>query len=164
MPVPSKYNPEYHDDWAWSLAMKGATNEEIAQAFGITTRTFIRWKKQFESLNEAVTSGKNVADAKVEKSLYQRAIGYTTVDTEKIIELNPADGSQKPIRVRSFEKKIPPDTMACMYWLNNRSKKTGEWTQRQEVNISTDNETEDVVIYLPANGRDGNSKTDVSES
>ena len=34
MPALSKYNPEYHDDWAWSLAVKGATNDEIAEAFG----------------------------------------------------------------------------------------------------------------------------------
>ena len=27
-----KYNPEYHDDWAWSLAIKGATDKEIADA------------------------------------------------------------------------------------------------------------------------------------
>lgn len=33
MPALSKYNPEYHDDWAWSLAIKGATNDEIAEAF-----------------------------------------------------------------------------------------------------------------------------------
>lgn len=37
MPALSKYNPEYHDDWAWSLAIKGATNDEIAEAFGIST-------------------------------------------------------------------------------------------------------------------------------
>ena len=54
MPALSKYNPEYHDDWAWSLAIKGATNDEIAEAFGISTRTFIRWKQEHESLNDAV--------------------------------------------------------------------------------------------------------------
>ena len=41
MPI-SKYNEKYHDDWAWSLAIKGATNEEIAEAFGISVRTFIK--------------------------------------------------------------------------------------------------------------------------
>lgn len=152
MPAPSKYNPAYHDDWAWSLAIKGATNDEIAEAFGITVRTFIRWKQQFPSLDEAVTQGKDIADAKVEKSLYQRAIGYTVTDTEKIIELNPSDGSQKPIRVKNTEKHIVPDTMACMYWLNNR--KRTHWSQRQEVALSAGDDTEDVVIYLPANGRD----------
>lgn len=152
MPAPSKYNPAYHDDWAWSLAIKGATNDEIAEAFGITVRTFIRWKQQFPSLDEAVTQGKDIADAKVEKSLYQRAIGYTVTDTEKIVEHDPKDGSVRPIRVKNTEKHIVPDTMACMYWLNNR--KRTHWSQRQEVALSAGDDTEDVVIYLPANGRD----------
>lgn len=152
MPAPSKYNPAYHDDWAWSLAIKGATNDEIAEAFGITVRTFIRWKQQYPSLEEAVTHGKDIADAKVEKSLYQRAIGYKVTDTEKIIDLNPSDGSQKPIRVKNIEKNIAPDTMAIMYWLNNR--KRTHWSQRQEVALSAGDDTEDVLIYLPANGRD----------
>ena len=152
MPAPCRYNPAYHDDWAWSLAIKGATNDEIAEAFGITVRTFIRWKKQFPSLDEAVTHGKDIADAKVERSLYQRATGYAVTDTEKIIELNPADGSQKPIRVRNIEKHIAPDTMAIMYWLNNRQRI--HWSQRQEVALSAGDDTEDVLIYLPENGRD----------
>ena len=40
MPALSKYNPEYHDDWAWSLAIKGATNDEIAEAFGISIGSY----------------------------------------------------------------------------------------------------------------------------
>lgn len=152
MPAPSKYNPAYHDDWAWSLAIKGATNDEIADAFGITVRTFIRWRQKYPSLDEAVSQGKDVADAKVEKSLYQRAIGYKVTDSERIIELNPEDGSQKPIRVKNTEKNIAPDTMAIMYWLNNR--KRTHWSQRQEVALSAGDESDDVVIYLPANGRD----------
>ena len=88
MPALSKYNPEYHDDWAWSLAIKGATNDEIAEAFGISTRTFIRWKQEHESLNDAVERGKNIADSKVEKALYQRALGYQITDTEKTIDMD----------------------------------------------------------------------------
>lgn len=152
MPAPSKYNPAYHDDWAWSLAIKGATNDEIADAFGITVRTFIRWKQQFPSLEEAVTQGKDIADAKVEKSLYQRAIGYQVTDEERTIEMDPRTGEQRPAKVKKTIKNIVPDTMACMYWLNNR--KRTHWSQRQEVALSAGDDTEDVVIYLPANGRD----------
>ena len=156
MPAPSKYNPAYHDDWAWSLAIKGATNDEIAEAFGITVRTFIRWKQQFPSLEEAVTQGKDIADAKVEKSLYQRAIGYQVTDEERTIEMDPRTGEQRPAKVKKTIKNIVPDTMACMYWLNNR--KRTHWSQRQEVALSAGDDTEDVVIYLPANGRDADDE------
>ncbi len=152
MPALSKYNSEYHDDWAWSLAIKGATNEEIAKAFGISTRTFIRWRQEHESLDKAVTGGKDVADSKVERSLYQRALGYQITDVEKILEFDTKTGEQKPARVRNIIKNIAPDTMACMYWLNNRRR--AHWSQRQEVALSAGDGSEDVVIYLPANGRE----------
>ena len=151
MPALSKYNPEYHDDWAWSLAIKGATNDEIAEAFGISTRTFIRWKQEHESLNDAVERGKNIADSKVEKALYQRALGYQITDTEKTIDMDK-DGNPKPVRIKNTTKNIVPDTMAIMYWLNNR--KRTQWAQRQEVALSAGDDSEDVLIYLPANGRD----------
>ena len=150
----SKYNPLYHDDWAWSLAIKGATDEEIADAFGISRRTFIRWKQSYPSLDEMTTQGKEIADSKVEKALYQRAIGFEITDTERIVDVD-ADGNTKPVRVKNTTKNVAPDTMAIMYWLNNRAKKTGEWAQRQEVNVGIDAESERTVhIYLPANGRD----------
>lgn len=150
MPI-SKYNEKYHDDWAWSLAIKGATNEEIAEAFGISVRTFIRWRKLYPSLDESVFDGKNAADAKVEKSLYQRAIGYKVTDTEKTVDVD-ADGNSKPVRIKHITKNIPPDTMAIMYWLNNRQRQ--HWSQKQEISLSNGNSEEDVLIYLPANGRD----------
>lgn len=153
----SKYNPKYHDDWAWSLAIKGGTNDEIAQAFGISTRTFIRWRREHESLETAVTEGKDIADAKVEKSLYQRATGYQITDEERTIEMDPRTGEQRPARVKKTIKNVVPDTMAIMYWLNNRRR--AQWSQRQEVALSAGDDAEDVLIYLPANGRDPDEQT-----
>lgn len=151
MPTGSKYNPDYHIDWAWSLAIKGATNEEIAEAFGISTRTFIRWRKMYPELDKATLNGKDAADAKVEKSLYQRALGYTVTDVEKTVDTDQ-DGNIKPVRVKNITRHILPDTMAMMYWLNNRQR--ANWSQKQEVSLSNGNSGEDVLIYLPANGRD----------
>lgn len=146
MPTISKYNPEYHDDWAWSLAIKGATNKEMAEAFGISLRTVIRWMNEHESFADAVERGKNIADAKVERSLYQRAIGFEITDTEKTVDMDK-DGNPKPVRIKNTTRKIVPDTMAIMYWLNNR--KRGQWSQRQEVALSASDNSEDVLIYLP---------------
>lgn len=150
MPI-SKYNMNYHDDWAWSLAIKGSTNKEIAEAFGISERTFIRWRKKYPTLDEVVLNGKNIADARIEKSLYQRATGYSVTDTEKIVDIDQ-DGNTKPVRIKNVTKHIPPDTMAIMYWLNNRQRP--HWSQKQEISLSNGSSEEDVVIYLPANGRD----------
>ncbi len=133
MAASCKYNSEYHDDWAWSLALKGATDEEVAEAFGVSRRTVIRWKKEYPSFAEAYQRGKDVADVKVKKALYRRAIGYEITDKESVVDIDPKTGESKPVRVKTTTKTIVPDTMAIMYWLNNRSK--GEFSQRQEVTL-----------------------------
>ena len=116
MPTPLKYNPAYHDDWAWSLAIKGATDQDIADAF-----------------NTACQSGKEVADAKVKKSLFERAVGFEYQEKESVIDVDPRTGEQKPVRVRTLTKKAVPDTMAQMYWLNNRCR--DEFSQTQKVTL-----------------------------
>ena len=103
-----------------------------------------------------MTEGKDIADSKVEKSLYQRALGYQVTDTEKTIDMDK-DGNPKPVRIKNVTKTIVPDTMAIMYWLNNRRRT--QWSQRQEVALSAGDDSEDVVIYLPANGREPDGQT-----
>lgn len=133
MAAPLRYNPEYHNDWAWSLALKGATDQEVAEAFGVSKRTIIRWKSDHPEFAEAYQRGKDIADAKVKKALYERAIGYEVQEKESTVDVDPKTGESKPVRVKTTTKKYPPDTMAAMYWLNNRTK--GEFAQRQEVTL-----------------------------
>ena len=150
MPAPKVFNPDVHIDWGWALAAKGKTDIEIAEEFGVTERTINRWKfvtdesgnpvldgegnKILSDFGKALETAKEVADAKVKRSLYQKCIGYDSVDEEKIIEYD-LDGNVKPVKVRTIKKHVPPDTMAIMYWLNNRSRKTGEWSQKQEITL-----------------------------
>ena len=115
MPTPLKYNPAYHDDWAWSLAIKGATDQDIADAFHVSRRTIIRWRQTYPSFNTACQSGKEVADAKVKKSLFERAVGFEYQEKESVIDVDPRTGEQKPVRVRTLTKKAVPDTMAQIY-------------------------------------------------
>lgn len=130
MPRLSDYVSKYHDDWAWSLAVKGATNAEIADAFGISCRTFIRWCKANPSLDKSTREGKTIANAKVIKSLYERATGLMVEEKEESVVLD-SEGNPKPVKIRKFTKKLAPDTMAIMYWLNNREKE--DWRQRHEI-------------------------------
>ncbi len=148
-----KYNAEYHDDWAWSLASKGCTDNEIASAFGVSVRTINRWKKEHVSFLKKLEIGKEAADAKVEAALYKRAIGYEYEETETLLEMDK-DGNRKPLKVKKTKKHVPSETMAGMYWLNNRSRKSGAWSQRQDLNVSFDGEQPNVVLYLPDDGRE----------
>ena len=151
MAVPFSYNPEYHKDWAWSMAVKGSTDQEIADAFGISRMTLHRWKKQFPELKEAIDDAKAIADSQVEKSLYRRALGFETVETEEIADVDEK-GKVTVTGIKTKRKQVAPDTMAIMYWLNNR--KRGQWAQRQEVQVEASNDSDtDVIIVLPHNKR-----------
>lgn len=123
----SKYNPDYHDDWAWSLAIHGATDQEIADAFKINRATFHRWRDRYESLKNAVTIGKESADARVLKSMYKRATGYSYDEVEKIIE-HGTDGRPTLVRTKVITKHVPADVGAGAIWSKNRA----DWRDRPE--------------------------------
>lgn len=150
MAAKPKYNKDYHDDWAWSLAAMGATNKEIAAAIGVSERTIMRWSKDHESFRKAMAEGKGVSDAKVIRSLYQRAVGYDYTETKKIVETN-SDGSIKPVKIETYEKHLPPDVGALCFWLKNRQR--NYWQDRPEV-VQDNGDGAEVHIYLPDNGRD----------
>ncbi|MGP1507459.1 MAG: helix-turn-helix domain-containing protein [Sphaerochaeta sp.] len=119
MPRQKQYQAEIHDRWAWSLAIKGATVEEIANAFGVTKRTINRWVKDSKTFNEALKTGREVANAQVEKSLFERAVGYDKETSEKLLELDK-NGNTKPLKVKTVTTHIPPDVGAIAIWLKNR--------------------------------------------
>lgn len=149
MAAQPKYNALYHDDWAWSLAAMGATNEEIADAMGVSKRTIIRWSKEHESFGKALAEGKGVSDAKVIRSLYQMATGYEYTEEKKIVEYD-TDGSVKPVRVEKTKKHVPPSVAAQCFWLKNRQR--DRWQDRPEL-VPEQAAEDDVQIYLPDNER-----------
>ena len=67
------------------------------------------------SFRAALKVGKEAADQRVERSLYQRAVGYS-YDAVKIFM--PA-GAKKPVYA-PYVEHVPPDTTAAIFWLKNR--------------------------------------------
>lgn len=112
MARPTKYKPEFAAQ-AKKLAALGATDMEIAEFFGVTDRTIYRWKAEFRPFCQALKAGKVTADERVERALYQRAVGYS-FNTEKLFQ---NDG--KVIRAKTTSH-VPPDVAAGFIWLKNR--------------------------------------------
>lgn len=132
----SAYDSNLHPNWAWSLAIQGKTIAEIAKEFGVARSTLNKWIAENRELAEAVNEGRDTADAKVEKSLFQRAIGYT-VKEKKVIQTVDKDGKQKPAKVEITERVIPPDVTAQIFWLKNR--KPSKYRDKQEVTVEDTN-------------------------
>jgi hypothetical protein len=109
----STYLPIYAK-MAEALCARGATDADLASAFGKTTMTIHAWCSEHPEFGQAILHGKAaVFDPKVERALAQRALGYS-VDTE---EIKVIDGQVVRVPIR---KHFPPDTTACIFWLKNR--------------------------------------------
>lgn len=121
---PTKYKPEFAAQ-AEKLCKLGATDAELADFFEVDVRTIPRWSAEHDEFCQSLKVGKDAADARVERSLFQRAVGFE-MDAVKIT--SPQSGTPKVIRYR---ESIAPDTTACIFWLKNR--KRTEWRDKQEL-------------------------------
>ena len=65
----------------------------------------------------SLKAGKEEADARVEQSLYQRAVGYS-FKSEKIFCNKDGEVTRVPI-----VEHVPPDVTAQIFWLKNRDPK-----------------------------------------
>lgn len=119
---PPKYKEEYAQQAA-KLCKLGATDADLADFFGVTTRTISNWSAKNVKFFQALKPQKDSADARVERSLYQRAIGYE-YDAVKIFQYEGV-----PVVV-PYREKIAPDTTACIFWLKNRQK--DRWRDKHE--------------------------------
>lgn len=100
---------------------------EVADFLGIEVRTLYRWKAENEAFCQALKLGKEVADDRVERSLYARANGYEHDEVDIRVVANAI--VQTPIR-----KYYPPDTTAAIFWLKNRRDK--QWREAKAVELT----------------------------
>jgi hypothetical protein len=99
----SDFRPEYILI-AKACARFGAIEEEIADELHINHATLDNWKKKYPKFLGALKAGKEASDDRVERSLYQLAIGW--------------NGQ-------------PPNATACIFWLKNRRK--DRWRDVQQL-------------------------------
>lgn len=109
---PTAYRAEFAEQ-ASKLCELGATDYELADFFKVDTRTIYRWKNSEPDFCQAVIVGKEKADDRVERALFNRAVGYT-FESEKVFQ-HQGEVIRAPIA-----EHVPPDPGAAMNWLKNR--------------------------------------------
>lgn len=119
---PTAYKPEYAQQ-AERLCALGATDIELAEFFGVDVRTVYRWKHTHADFCQSLKVGKDALDDRVERSLYQRAVGYS-FNSEKIFHF------QGMITRADIVEHVPPDPGAAMSWLKNR--RGEKWREKVE--------------------------------
>lgn len=128
---------------ARKLTELGATDQELADFFEVDVRTIYRWKHDHDAFCQALKTGKSVADDRVERSLYQRAIGY---EQDEVKIFMPAS-AEEPVYA-PFRAKVAPDVTAAIFWLKNR--RSQEWRDKHDHSLSgPDGGALTVVIEKP---------------
>lgn len=120
---PTDYRPEY-DAQARKLCELGATDADLAEAFGVSERAINRWRVSNESFAIASRVGKEHADERVKISFYKLATGYE-YDEEYIDKR----GEKRTRRV-----VVPPNPMAAAKWLAVRGNR--EFAEKTQIEHS----------------------------
>lgn len=150
---PSSYKPEFAKQ-AVKLCDLGATDEDLAEFFGVNVRTIARWKIEHDDFCQALKAGKAGADDRVERSLFQRAVGYSH-DSVKILTVSLGNNAGSEVREVPFVEHYPPDTTAAIFWLKNR--RPEQWRDKTEVQVtrSLSDMTDDELARIAAGSSDG---------
>ncbi len=122
---PSKF--EQVKDMLYKMASYGMTDKQMADVVGVSEQTVNNWKLKDPNFLESLKAEKEIADARVERSLFERATGYSHAE-DKIFNDNST-----PLVVPTV-KHYAPDTTAAIFWLKNRKPK--EWRDKQDIEHS----------------------------
>jgi hypothetical protein len=120
--APTKFHPS-HVKVARYLCANGATNQELAEAFGVATSTISQWMIVHPDFSDAMRVQKGEFDARIERSLALRATGYSH-EAERVF----ANG-----RRMTLTEHVPGDVQAQRLWLLNR--RPGEWTDPARIEL-----------------------------
>ena len=113
---PTLYDPAICEQ-AHNYCLLGATNDELAEFLGVSARTIDRWIADHADFGDAVRRGRVVADFRVARGLYDRAVGYDRT-IERFVMVG---GELKPI---TSTVHYPASVQACIFWLRNRRHQT----------------------------------------
>lgn len=141
---PPKYNKNLHPALARAHALRGVTDEEMADELGIVRSTYYKWKKDHPEFSDAIKAGKDRPDDLVEAALFKRAVGFRHPD-EKIF-LNKFGEIVRAETVKHY----PPDPTSMIFYLKNR--RPEKWRDKQEIEHKNP-DGPIVTFYIPDNGR-----------
>src|SRR5437762_6739260 len=142
---PSLYRKEFAEQ-AYKLCLLSATDEEIADFFGVVRQTVYDWRAAHTEFLDSITRVKIIADANVAERLYQRALGYS----HEAVKIFMPAGASEPVYA-PYTEHYPPDTQAASLWLRNRQpskwrdKVEHDHTIRRDVRELSDDELDAII-------------------
>ena len=131
------------------LYLAGHTDFEIADFMEISPRSLYRYMIETPSFCQSIKAWKEEADNRVERSLYQRAMGYSHESEEIFCAFG------KVTRVKTI-KHYPPSEVACIFWLKNR--KPEQYRDKPPDAEDKDLQNAELVFHSTPKNGDGKEK------
>lgn len=119
---------------------------QIAERIGIDRVTFVKWRKKYPEIAEAVAVNKELIDYKVENALLKAALGYETKEVTVTVGAKAVGGEMYQVLKEEKTKNVAPNVMACLAWLNNR--KHNEWKRNRDNVEQVNAEDQSVTISI----------------
>ena len=104
------------------LVRKGWTDQECADFFDISLSTISLWKTRHPEFMEALKKWKEDPNNRVERALFERAIGYT----HPAVKMFVIGGK---VVTQEYLEHYPPDAASMIFFLKNR--KPEEWREKE---------------------------------
>ncbi len=120
-----------------SWVRDGISEENIAKKLNIAYSTFRVYKNKESALSAALKRGKEIYDNEVVEALHKNTLGGVVEVKkavklrEKIFDKGKLVKETEVIKMVTEEVYIKPDTLAQIYWLNNR--RPEQWKNKPEV-------------------------------
>ena len=129
---------------AW--ARDGYLLNEIADRMGIERYTLSKWRKRYPEIAQALNTGKELVDYKVENALLKAALGYTTKEIKVTLGKKVVNGEVFEVLKETTTREVAPNVTACMAWLNNR--KHDQWKRNRDKVLELDEEDSNINITI----------------
>ena len=124
-------------------AEEGLIEAEMCKRLGVSRSQFQVYKKDFSDLSDSLKEGKQIADYRVEQSLFKRAMGYE-YEESKVVWI----GENKR-RIEKTIKQVVSDVTAIIFWLKNRKPK--DWKDKRDHDFTSGGEKVTINVNLTDN-------------
>lgn len=117
---PTEYDPSRLDE-VTNFCLGGATMDQVAELLGVSTVTVWRWRHKHPEFRNAVRVGKEGADERVERSLFECAVGYR----RRALKIMQHEGQ---VITHEYDEEVGPNPGAAFNWLKNRQ--PDQWREK----------------------------------
>lgn len=129
----------------------GAELNEIAKKLGISRTTLFEYQDKYPDFADALKTGEQVMNSKVEDSLIKECVGYeyeeTTTTTTAIIDKKTGQvSSLEKVEKRTTKRYARPSVTAIAYFLNNRV--PSKWKNRVVTTIEEVESVDDTILEI----------------